>query len=190
MSDQRRGPVRSEAARRAILEATARLFAAAGYDHLTIEGVAAEAGVGKQTIYRWWASKGALVADCLLEGLLLPDRFEPPSTGDIRADLTAWLDEILELLDQPLGEALIRSLIAAAAEHADVGRRLYDSLGVASSLSERLERAIADGDLRRDAPIQEIGEALVGALIFRALSRLPVEAGTAARLVSVALPDD
>ncbi len=71
MALPRSGPVRSEAARRAILEATAALLAERGYDHLTIEGIAAAAGVGKQTIYRWWSSKGAVIAECLLEGMLL-----------------------------------------------------------------------------------------------------------------------
>jgi AcrR family transcriptional regulator len=187
MSDGRRGAVRSEAARRAILQATARLFAARGYDHLTIEGVAAEAGVGKQTIYRWWPSKGALVADCLLEGLLLPDRFSPPDTGDIRADLVTWLDEVLGLLGTPLGDALLRSLIAAAAENADVGRRLRESLGASSSLTERLEAAVAGSELRSDAPLVAIGDALVGALILRALSRAPVEPDAAGLLVDAVL---
>jgi len=61
----RSGPVRSEAARQAILEATARLLVERGYDHLTMEGIAATAGVGKQTVYRWWPSKGAVIAECL-----------------------------------------------------------------------------------------------------------------------------
>ncbi|MET1016013.1 TetR/AcrR family transcriptional regulator [Leifsonia flava] len=187
MSEQRRGAVRSETARRAILEATARLFAARGYDHLTIEGVAHEAGVGKQTIYRWWPSKSALVADCLLEGLLLPNRLGPPDTGDIRADLVTWLDEIFDLVTQPIGESLILSLIAAAAENPDVGRRLYASMGATSALVERFEAAIAASEIRVDAPVQEIGEALMGPLIVRMLSRSPITPGTAERLVDVVL---
>ncbi|WP_235492718.1 MULTISPECIES: TetR/AcrR family transcriptional regulator [unclassified Leifsonia] len=187
MSEHRRGAVRSEAARRAILEATARLFAARGYDHLTIEGVATEAGVGKQTIYRWWPSKSALVADCLLEGLLLPNRLGPPNTGDVRADLVAWLEEIFELVAQPIGESLILSLIAAAAENPEVGRRLYASMGATSALVERFEDAIAASEIREDAPVQEIGEALMGPLIVRMLSRTALTPGTAARLVDVVL---
>src|SRR6187431_526693 len=128
MPELRRGAVRSEAARSAILEATARLFAERGYDHLTIEGIAAEAKVGKQTIYRWWPSKGALVADCLLEGLLLGEEFEPKNTGDLRADLVVWLDTIFGFLMHPQGEGLLHSLIAAAADNAEVGHRLYEDL--------------------------------------------------------------
>ncbi|MDQ4110388.1 MAG: TetR/AcrR family transcriptional regulator, partial [Actinomycetota bacterium] len=78
---RRRGAVRSEEARMAVLDATGRLFATQGYDHLTIEGIAAEAGVSKQTIYRWWSSKSAVVADAMIEDLLLPDQPVVPDTG-------------------------------------------------------------------------------------------------------------
>ena len=57
------GRPRSEASRQATLMAALELAAEIGYGRLTIEGIAARAGVGKQTIYRWWPSK----ADILLE---------------------------------------------------------------------------------------------------------------------------
>ena len=179
--------MRSEAARTAILDATARLFATRGYDHLSIEGIAAEAGVGKQTIYRWWPSRGSLISECLLEGKLLPGGLIPGDTGDVRADLVRWLDDIFDTLGSPGGEGLLRSLIAAAAEYADVGARLYDALGAGSSLAARLEAAIASGELRADAPVQEVSEALVGAVLLRALSRDPVTADAAGRLVDAVL---
>ncbi|NYD67573.1 TetR/AcrR family transcriptional regulator [Agromyces atrinae] len=186
MSDHRQGPVRSEAARIAVLEATARLFATRGYDHMTMEGVAAEAGVSKQTIYRWWPSKGALIADCLLERRLLPDQLTLPDTGDVRADLTSWIATIFRVLDRA-GESLLRSLIAAAAENVEVGQRLHASLGMESSLTDRLRSAIDAGELRADAPLAEIGEALVGSLILRALSRQTVDEAGAARFVTAVL---
>ena len=58
---RRPGAARSEKARLAILQATAELIAINGYEHLTIEGIAARAKVGKPTIYRWWASKSELI---------------------------------------------------------------------------------------------------------------------------------
>ncbi|WP_308798262.1 TetR/AcrR family transcriptional regulator [Agromyces silvae] len=183
MAEGRRGAARSEAARLAILRATAHQFAERGYDHLTMEGIAAEAGVGKQTIYRWWPSKGALVAECLLEGVLMPDHFLPPDTGDVRADLTAWLVEVLTFIGDERNEALLRSLVAAASENAEVGRRLDESIFSGSALVTRLEAAVEASDLRPDAPIPEIIEALVGALVFRVLTRTPVSPGLADRLV-------
>lgn len=190
MTQHRAGPVRSEEARAAILNATGRIMSDVGYEHLTMEGIAHEAGVGKQTIYRWWPSRSALVAECLLEGLMLPDRFTIPDSGDLQADLTAWLESIFVLLAEPRGEALVRSLIAVAAEDSEVGRRLRDRLGGGSTIEDRLRRAIIDSDLRADAPLTEITEALVGAVIIRALSREPVEPGASDRLVRAVLDDN
>jgi AcrR family transcriptional regulator len=184
----RSGPVRSEAARRAILAATARLLAERGYDHLTVEGIAAAAGVGKQTIYRWWPSKGAIIAECLLEGSLMPGRLLLPDTGDIRRDLAVWLGEISALLESGDGEGILRSLIAAAAENAEVGRRLRDSLTGSESVTGRLEKAIGTVPrLQPGAPLDAIAEALIGAVILRALSRSPIRADDAERLLDVVL---
>ncbi|WP_375386600.1 TetR/AcrR family transcriptional regulator [uncultured Microbacterium sp.] len=183
MTQHRAGPVRSEEARTAILTATGRLMSDRGYEGLTMEGVAQEAGVGKQTIYRWWSSKSALVAECLLEGFILPDHFAVPETGDLRADLTAWLDSLFQLLAEPRGDAILRALIAAAADDAEVGRRLRERLGGGSVIEDRLRRGIDEDDLRPDAPLTEITEALVGAVIIRALSREAVAPGASDRLV-------
>jgi AcrR family transcriptional regulator len=182
-----RGATRSETARIAILEATAAQFTERGWDHLTIEGIAAAAGVGKQTIYRWWRSKSALVAECLLEGLLLPASFLPVDTGDVRADLTAWLDAILRFAEDPRTAELFRSLVAAAAEDEQVGHQLSDALGTPSSLQTRLESARAAGDLRPDAPLRELGDALVGAVIVRVIGRTTHHDEAAGLLVSAIL---
>ncbi|MGV1006003.1 MAG: TetR/AcrR family transcriptional regulator [Candidatus Nanopelagicales bacterium] len=184
----RRGAVRSEAARAAILAATAARFASHGYANLSIEGIAAQAGVGKQTIYRWWPSKAALVAECLWEGMLLPASLVPADTGDLRADLTAWIAAILRFTGAPESSALMYSLLAAAASDEQVGLGLRDALGAESPLQARLRAAVAAGDLRADAPLREITDALVGAVILRVLSRSPAEPDSASRLVAAVLP--
>ncbi|GGP81042.1 TetR/AcrR family transcriptional regulator [Streptosporangium pseudovulgare] len=187
MPNQRRGAPRSESARLAILQATARLFAQRGYEHLSIEGIAAEAGVSKQTIYRWWPAKSDLVADCLLDGMLLPSRLTIPDTGDLRADLIAWLEQLFQLLQEPDGRGLMISLIAAATANEQIGGRLRDSLGGESSLVARLATGVEAGQLRDDAPVAELGEALVGAMIVKALSGRPGESADAVRLVDALL---
>lgn len=183
MSDHRGGPVRSEAARLAILGATSKLFASRGFDHLTMEGIAAEAGVSKQTIYRWWPTKGALVAECLVEGQIFPRDIVPPDTGDLRRDLATWLSGVFNLIEQPQGEVLVRSLLAAAAASVDVGLQLDEMLGATSAVSARLRSGIAAYQLRADAPVDEISQALLGTVILRALGRKTTDAETVERLV-------
>lgn len=154
-----------------MLAATTRLFHEQSYDKLTIEGIAREAGVGKQTIYRWWSSRGAVIADCLTEGRLFPVDFDVPNTGELLPDIESWLSTVLMVLDARNGGELVRSLVAAAAEDPAVGHGLSEGLGVESSLSTRLERAVGDGQLPEDAPIDEIGQAILGAIIVRSLGR-------------------
>ncbi|WP_161490302.1 TetR/AcrR family transcriptional regulator [Agromyces aureus] len=186
MSEHRRGPVRSEAARIAILEATARLFETRGYDQLTMEGIAAEAHVGKQTIYRWWPSKSAVVADCMVEGLLLREYMSPPDTGDLRVDLTAWVDGILTFLEHG-GASLVKSLVAAAIDQPSIGDRLGEALGINHLLNARLESAIDAGQFSPTRPTQSFARALVGAIVLLALADGPAEPGAAGQLVDAVL---
>ncbi|RKQ89209.1 TetR family transcriptional regulator [Mycolicibacterium mucogenicum 261Sha1.1M5] len=180
----RSGPVRSEAARQAILIAAVELLIERGYDSLTIEGIAACAGVGKQTIYRWWKSKSAILAECLLEGLVFPGKLSVPDTGDVRADLATWLTAIGELIEGEHGEGLVRSLIAAATDNADVGRRLRDSISGSGALSARLHAGRGTTPLLGDdAPVDEIADALIGAVLLRAISRAGLNRAAVDRLL-------
>jgi AcrR family transcriptional regulator len=187
VNEHRTGRVRSEAAREAILSATVRLIHTRGYDHLTIEGVAKEAHVGKQTIYRWWPSRGALIAECMTEGRLIPVEFAVPDTGDLLADIERWLTDVLAVLDAPGGGPLVRSLVAAAAEDEAVGDRLGESLGVDRDLSERLASGIRAGQLPADAPVEELGQAILGVIVLRVLGRKADHAESVTRLVRFVL---
>jgi AcrR family transcriptional regulator len=163
--------VRSAAARDSILTATARLLSAQGYDQLTIEGIAKEAGVGKQTIYRWWPSRGALIAECLLDGRLFA--FEPtvPDTGDLRRDLRDWLRPILGFVNSTTGRSLVRSLVAASSGDAALAEHLGEAFGADRLFTDRLLAAVAAGQLPDGAPVDQLGHAILGTLIFQVLSR-------------------
>src|SRR6478752_1687195 len=171
MNEHRAGPVRSAAAREAILAATAKMFQEVGYDQLTIEGIAKEAGVGKQTIYRWWRSRGALIAECLTDGRLFRLELEAPTTDDLVADVEAWTSRVLSILESHNGESLLRSLVAAAAEDAEVGNHLSTTLGVDRQLTERLQIGVQEGQLPHDAPVEQLGQAIMGAIVLQVLAR-------------------
>jgi len=159
-----------------------------GYDHLTMEGVATEAKVGKQTIYRWWRSRSALVADCLAERLLLPELFVPEDSGDLHADVTRWLDNIVGFLNAPGNTGLLHSLVVAAAENPDVAARLNDRLGLWEMLGERFTQAVTAGQLPPGTPVIELGDALIGAILLRDLRNGDLDQAFTRGLVQLLLP--
>jgi AcrR family transcriptional regulator len=187
MTEHRSGPVRSAAARESILEATARLFARRGWDNLTMEGIAREAEVSKQTIYRWWPTRGSLIADCMIEGRLIAVEVGVPDTGDLRRDLQAWLTPILELASSEQGAFLVRSLVAASAEDAAVGERLGRTFGVDQTLTDRFESAARAGQLPSGAPVDQLGTSILGSLVLPFLARRPIDADAVRRLVDFLL---
>ena len=81
-----RGRPRDPAADRAILTATMKLLMECGFSNLSIEGVAAEAGVGKTTIYRRYKGKTQLVIAAMSS---FKQFFDIPDTGSLRNDLIA-----------------------------------------------------------------------------------------------------
>ncbi|MDZ8172915.1 TetR/AcrR family transcriptional regulator [Microbacterium xanthum] len=187
MTDRRGGAPRSEAARLAILRATADLFLRRGFAQLSIEGIAAEAGVGKQTIYRWWPTKSDLVAEALLEGLLMPEHVVPRFGGSLREDLVHWMRTVMAFVDDPQHDEMLKSLVAAGTVNPAIGERVRDNLGADADLVRRLEQGVADGELPASAPIASLVELLIGAIVLRIVARSDADGGEAERLVDVVL---
>ncbi|GAB2750139.1 TetR/AcrR family transcriptional regulator [Streptomyces bullii] len=149
---------RSEKSRRAIYDAALGLVAEVGYAKTTVEGIAARAGVGKQTIYRWWSSK----ADVLLEAFLdLSEQaareagqapYVIPDTGDVAADLRAVLRATVDQLRDPRFEAPSRALAAEGVVNEQLGRVFVAKL-LEPSLRlyvDRLRAAQRAGQVRAD----------------------------------------
>ncbi|MET0700151.1 MAG: TetR/AcrR family transcriptional regulator [Mycobacterium sp.] len=153
---------RSEKSRVAIVNATRALLLERGFDGLTIEAVAARAGVGKQTIYRWWPSRPALVADVILEDA---DRILAPVayTADVTDDLVAWARKLAVTLTTVRGHAMLRILMAASLEHEDTAERLR--AGFSTPLQDTVAaRLLADGVA--EATAQAAADAVVGGIVY------------------------
>ncbi|MBL7500175.1 TetR/AcrR family transcriptional regulator [Frankia sp. CNm7] len=167
------GRRRSETSRLAILDAARDLLLEGGYEQLTIDAIAGRAGVGKQTIYRWWGSKGAVVADAALEGGLAQPLTPLPDTGDIETDLRRWLRAWTEHLTTAQGTGLILALTAATADDHTVADVLFERFTQPHEqlLRDRLERARGAGQLASDAPVPTIASVLIGSLLYRVLTR-------------------
>lgn len=170
--EERVGRPRDSRLHRAMLDATRELLSTRSYAELSMESVAARAGVGKKTLYRRWSSKAPLVAEAVLEAYGGSGSFPVAETGDIRADLQRWLNEHADFLAEPPNAALVRALIAAAAARLGDGEDLYQLLSAPqlTGLTTRLRQAVAGGALRADADIDAVAKALVGTMLFHALT--------------------
>jgi AcrR family transcriptional regulator len=155
---------RSEKSRTAIV--TRELLLERGFDGLTIEAVASRAGVGKQTIYRWWPSRPALVADVMLEDA---DKIlaSVDHTDDLAADLIAWVRKLTSTLTTERGSAMLRTLTVACMEHEEtaVKLRVGFSLPLHDSVRTRLLADGIDADTAESA-----ADAIVGGVVYPILS--------------------
>jgi AcrR family transcriptional regulator len=178
------GRRRNEAAKDAILNAAYRLLSEPGTEALTIDSIAAEAGVGRQTIYRWWPSKGAVLADALARHarVLVPDR----DTGSFSGDLAAFfVDSFAGLADQGLADRL-RQIVATAQEDEHVARVLADFTAVRrAALRAILERGRDSGELAPDADLDMLADMAYGVLYYRLLvGHAPLDADAARSLAA------
>ncbi|HYD51334.1 MAG TPA: TetR/AcrR family transcriptional regulator, partial [Gemmatimonadaceae bacterium] len=111
------GRPRSALAHAAILEAAVALIREQGFDALTIDGIAARAGVGKATVYRRWRDKETLVVEAV--GRIVAD-FPSPDTGSVERDLQRMMLDTLGLYRDPASAKLLSGLIAAIARSAPI----------------------------------------------------------------------
>lgn len=157
---------RSEKSRTAIVTATRELLLERGFDGLTIEAVAARAGVGKQTIYRWWPTRPALVADVMLEDA---DKLlaSVNHTGNLSADLVGWVGKLCASLTTTRGAAMLRTLTVACMEHEDTAVKLR--AGFSAPLHDSVRaRLLADGI--NEATADSAADAIVGGVVYPILS--------------------
>ncbi|MEV7692254.1 helix-turn-helix domain-containing protein [Microbacterium sp. NPDC089189] len=127
MPESRAGRPRSEPARLAVLAAARDLVLSEGYERVSLVQIAATAGVGRQTIYRWWRSKEALLADAVLTETLPLDAELPPHTGDLAADLRGWVQSSIDRIADSDAAALYRALLAASALDPAATARMNDA---------------------------------------------------------------
>ncbi|WP_415956759.1 TetR/AcrR family transcriptional regulator [Streptomyces sp. 021-4] len=198
---------RSDRSRRAIYDAALALVGESGYRRTTIEGIAARAGVGKQTIYRWWPSKAAVLMEAFLDlAARAAEEAAPqargadpqdggaeygiPDTGDLAADLKLVLRATVDELNDPLMEAPTRALTAEGIVDAKLGAEFVEKLldPQLALYVTRLRAAQEAGQLRPDADPRIALELLIAPLTHRWLLRtLPLTHAYADTIVDYAL---
>ena len=163
-----RGRPRSAEAHQAILSATLTLLDEIGYRALTIEAVAARAGVGKTTIYRRWPSKLELVVEAVAE-------MRPPlpteDTGSIQGDFLAFQrGQISRVAAGPMPRIAPRLLAESVNDrelHEAVQRELIDP--IRKAIGEVLQRGVDRGELRADLDLELATDVIHGTVVYRIL---------------------
>ncbi|PSM39676.1 TetR family transcriptional regulator [Streptomyces dioscori] len=161
-----RGRPRSESARAAVLHAVDDLLVEVGYAALTMKGIAERAGVGRQTVYRWWSNK----AEVLYEASAIDAREElsVPRSGDPRMDLKAYLDALVTFLARSHAGAAYRALMGEAQHDAEVAALLASRDILGESASEVVEAVREPSDTALS--LEQATALLIGPPFFHLLT--------------------
>ncbi|UFS71470.1 TetR/AcrR family transcriptional regulator [Geomonas sp. RF6] len=175
---------RSKEAHQAILAATLDLVQENGYFGLSLEAVAARAGVGKQTIYRWWSSKAMVVLEAY--ALAVAEQIPMPDTGAVEEDLFRLLDSIFTRIATSGSGKALAGLIAEAQADPNFAEAFRSGFiesrreGVRGILRKGIER----GELNAEIDLEVAVDALFGPMWYRLLMQhAPLDASFARQLV-------
>jgi AcrR family transcriptional regulator len=160
---------RSEDARQAVLQAADDLLVEKGFAGVTIEGVAAAAGVAKQTIYRWWGSKTDILLDTFLEDAANDLTAQEHET--LADDLRAHLRRLARFLTGNDAGAVFKALIGHAQHDTVFAEKLRTHYLDEQRQRDRapLDRAMARGELPADTDVPAAVDLLVGPVYPRIL---------------------
>ncbi len=164
------GRPRSEQAHSAILRSTLKLLGQNGFSELTIESVAAHAGVGKATVYRWWPNKAALIADAFASSTTRKLHF--PDTGSVRSDLSQQMRQLIKIFCSRRGR-IVSAILGGGQSDRDLIRAFRERFlwPRRQEAYATLERGILRGELRKDVDKDLLLDSLYGPIYMRFLIR-------------------
>ena len=162
------GRPRSEQARVAILASTLKLLGEKGFSELTIEAVAAHAGVGKATVYRWWPDKAALIADAFARSTKRKLNF--PDTGSVRTDMSQQMQQLVKVFRGPRGR-IVSAILAAGQSDRNVIKAFRERFMMPrrQEAYATLRRGISRGELRKNISMDLLLDSLYGPIYMRFL---------------------
>jgi AcrR family transcriptional regulator len=154
-----------------VLAATVELTERDGYGRVTMEGIARKAGVGKQTVYRWWPTKASIVLEALNEGatVIAP----APDTGSLEGDLRLFIRRTVAGASGEGNERLLAGLMATAQLDETFAESFRDGFlaGRRRLLRELLERGRGRGEIGGEADLDFLVEIVFATLWYRILAR-------------------
>jgi len=182
------GRPRSAAADEAILAAVLEELTDVGFDELTIERIAARAGVGKATIYRRWSSKTDLVVDAV-GSMKAP--LVHPDTGNVRDDLIQLFAVGLDRDHDADSARLLVGLCMELQRSPEMGELYRERFAAPRRqiAAEILQRGIDRGEIRAGIDADEVVDLLVGPMFYRQLvAGRPADLAAVVRIVDLVLP--
>lgn len=149
--------------------AAAEVLQERGYARTSVEHIAARAGVGKQTIYRWWPSKAAVVVDAF--EALAAKRLPVPDTGSLERDLTGLIGRLVTMISDPVINEPLRGLIAAAQYDPVLATEFRDIFTASRDRTIRavLARGRDRGTIRADVDLGVLADSIHGSVMYRFL---------------------
>jgi AcrR family transcriptional regulator len=183
-----RGRPRSEEARKAILLSTVELLKEFGFSDLSIESIAAHAGVGKATVYRWWPNKAALVIDAFVS--VVGSELSYPTTGPALKSFRAQMERWVPIFNSPLGR-VIAAVIGAGQSDPEIieAFRAHWVEPRRREARELIMQSVKAGELRADIDSETIMDILYGPLYLRLLvQNRPLTLELVEEIFSVVLP--
>jgi AcrR family transcriptional regulator len=164
-----RGRPRSDASRKAIIQATISLMEVNGYEKLNLVDVAREAGVGRQTIYRWWRSKAELVIEAVLDEA--EKHIAVPDTGSIDQDLRELISASFQRLRTTSTGIIVAGLLMAGRKDAATLKIFREQFIDARRciIREILQKHIQRRAIKADINIEIIIDLIFGAMWYRLL---------------------
>lgn len=132
-----------------------------GYASVTIEGVAAAAGVAKTTIYRRWASKAEMVFELAIHQ---DAEVQPVDTGNLEDDIFVLAHRAVSLITSDLGRLVLPGLLAEMSSDAVLAERLRTIFidAAKADIDAVVARALARGELHSDVNSKDFHAALLG----------------------------
>jgi AcrR family transcriptional regulator len=165
------GRPRSEESRQSILRSTLKLLKQdGGFADLTIEGIAADANVGKTTVYRWWPTKAALVADAFSTGA--EDELRFPNSGSVYTDINIQMRGLIRIFRSQRGK-VVAALLAGGQSDPELLEAYRDRFlwPRRRQAYETLQRGVDRGELPEGCDFDLILDSLYGPILMRFLIR-------------------
>jgi AcrR family transcriptional regulator len=165
------GRPRSEESRQSILRSTLKLLKEpGGFPELSIEAIAADANVGKTTVYRWWPTKAALVADAFSSSADEELRF--PDTGSVRRDMSLQMRRLIRIFRSERGK-IVAALLAGGQSDPELIEAFRDRFlwPRRKQAYKTLRRGIERGELPVGSDLDLILDSLYGPIYMRFLIR-------------------